>query len=247
MPRGMKLGLGIALTLIGLFMTIGGVAIMAWVGLDGSFALSESRAVSDGNALVFDDIDIERHLPSSGNLATTLELGVHGSHKDVFIGVGPAALVARYLRGVPVDRIVQVNWAGGVRTESVPGSAAPPGPPATRKLWTVQAQGSTASIHWTLANGDWIVVIMNADASAGVDVTGSASVTLPLLGPIGAVVLVVGLGFLVAGIVLTISGTKMAPASASGTAPPDVAGPEDGRRDVPAGTAEAPPPRPDTG
>ncbi len=127
MPRGMKLGLGIALTLIGLFMTIGGVAIVAWVGLDGSFALSESRAVSDGNALVFDDIAIDRHLPSSGNLATTLELRVQGSHKDVFIGVGPAALVARYLRGVPVDRIVQVNWAGGVRTESVPGSATPAG------------------------------------------------------------------------------------------------------------------------
>ena len=249
MPRGMKLGLGIALTLIGLFMTIGGVAIVAWVGLDGSFALSESRAVSDGNALVFDDIDIDRHLPSSGNLATTLELRVQGGHKDVFIGVGPAALVARYLRGVPVDRIVQVNWAGGVRTESVPGSATPPGAPATKKLWTVQAQGSTASIRWTLADGDWIVVIMNADASAGVDVTGSASVTLPLLGPIGAVVLVVGLAFLVGGILLTISGTKMrsARAPASGTVPSGVAGPGDARPDVPVGTDEAAPPRPDTG
>ncbi len=141
MPRGMKLGLGIALTLIGLFMTIGGVAIVAWVGLDGSFALSESRAVSDGNALVFDDIAIDRHLPSSGNLATTLELRVRGNHKDVFIGVGPAALVARYLRDVPVDRIVQVNWAGGVRTESVPGSAAPPVHPRRRSSGPCRRRG----------------------------------------------------------------------------------------------------------
>lgn len=239
MRRGLKLGLGIPLTLMGLFMTIGGVAVWAWVGPDGSFTLPDARAVGDGKALVFDDIDIDRHLPTSGNLATTLQLSVRGSGEDVFVGVGPSARVARYLRGVPVDRIVQVNWPGGVRTEAVAGSASPDGAPGTKSLWTAQAQGPTPSIRWTLASGAWTVVIMNADASSGVDVTGSASITLPLLGPIGTAVLVVGLALLVAGILLTISGAKTprsVPAAGAPAPVPAVAAP---------GGADPPPPRPD--
>jgi hypothetical protein len=244
MRRGLKLGLGIPLTLIGLFMTIGGVAIVAWVGPDGSFTLPDARAVSNGKALVFDDIAIDRHLPASGNLATTLQLSVRGNGKDVFVGVGPAALVARYLRGVPVDRIVQVNWPGGVRTEAVAGSASPDGSPETKRLWIAQAHGPTASIRWTLASGAWTVVIMNADASSDVDVTGTASVTLPVLGPIGVAALLVGLAFLLAGILLTISGSRMPKAVPLGGAPAPVGAPPEPPAPPGAGTG-LPPPRPD--
>ncbi|HTG48078.1 MAG TPA: hypothetical protein VK646_10530 [Actinomycetota bacterium] len=244
MPRGLKLGIGIPLTLIGLFMTIGGIAVMVWVGPDGSFTLPDQRAIGDGNALVFDEIDIDRSLPASGNVATTLDLQVRGNtDKEVFIGVGPAAQVDRYLARVPVDRIVQVNWPGGVKTEAVPGVRQPDGPPMLQSFWTAKAQGSTASIRWTLERGAWTVVIMNADASAAVDVTGTAAVTLPLLGPIGVAVLVIGLIALVAGILLTISGAKTPRTVPAG--PPSV--PAEGGAQPPPGPSGGAPPRPDAG
>jgi hypothetical protein len=242
MRRGVKLGIGIPLTLIGLFMTIGGVAILAWVGLDGSFSLPSTRAVGDGNALVFDEIALDPSFPTSGDLSTTLEVTVDGRGKDVFLGIGRTDFVAKYLDGVPIDRIVQINWPGGVRTEHVDGTATPEDPPAHKKFWKASDEGPQASIRWTLQGGDWTLVIMNADASAGVDVTGSGSVTLPLLGPIGAAILAVGLIALVAGVLLTISGAKT-PKTARVAAAPVSAQPPD----TPGAGAGQPPPRPDEG
>jgi hypothetical protein len=42
----------------------------------------------------------------------------NGADGDVFVGIGRATDVARYLDHVQVDRIVQVNWPGGMKTES---------------------------------------------------------------------------------------------------------------------------------
>ena len=241
MRRGVKLGVGIPLTLIGLFMTIGGVAILAWVGLDGSFTLPTTRAFGDGNALVFDEIALDPSFPTSGSLSTTLDVTVDGGGKDVFVGIGRTDFVAKYLAGVPVDRIVQINWPGGVRTEHVAGTATPEDPPAHKRFWKASDEGAQAAIHWTLQGGDWTLVIMNADGSAGVDVTGSGSVTLPLLGPVGAAILAVGLIALVAGVLLTISGAKTPKTGVAAPAP--VAPAPDGAE----GGAGPAPPRPDAG
>jgi hypothetical protein len=206
--RGLKLGLGIPMLLIGLFTTLGGVALLVLVGTDGTFTLPVTPARSSGHALVLDTLDVGENLASSGSFSATVGVTIGGSGGDVFVGIGPADDVAKYLRGVKVDRIVQVNWPGGMRTETENSGTRTPRPPGEQTFWVAKAQGPTAMLRWPVAGGDWTMVIMNADASSGVSVTASGSLGLPALGPISVGLLVVGLAILVGGILLTISGSK---------------------------------------
>ena len=209
MKRGLKLGIGIPLLLIGLFMTLGGIALLVLVGTDGTFSLPATRATTTGHALVLETLDVGENFPASGSFAATVGVTVEGGAGDVFVGIGPAADVARYLRGVRIDRIVQVNWPGGMRTEPGGGGSRTPDPPDEQSFWVARSQGASASLQWPLTGGDWTMVIMNADGSSDVSVTASGTLSLPALGPIGIALLLIGLGVLVGGILLTISGSKM--------------------------------------
>jgi hypothetical protein len=141
----MKLGFGIPMVLLGLFTTIGGVALMVLVGPDGTFSLPDTHAASNGYALTFDSISVRGNLPTHGSLATTIRLDMRSNDDaGVFVGIGPTGQVARYLAGVPVDQVIQVNWPGGVRTEAVPGSRAPE-PPGDQMFWAASDSGSAMS------------------------------------------------------------------------------------------------------
>jgi hypothetical protein len=216
--RGLKLGFGIPILLLGLFMTLGGVALLVLVGTDGTFTLSATDGETSGNALVLETLDLNRNLASSGSFAATATVSIGGHDGDVFVGIGPAADVARYLRGAQVDRITQVNWPGGLKTEPEHAGTRTPPPPQEQSFWAAKAEGPTATLLWTVQRGDWTMVIMNADASAGVSVTASGSLGMPALGPISVGLLVAGLAILVGGILLTISGSRTP--KAHRTAPP---------------------------
>lgn len=239
MKRGLKLGFGITMVVIGLLATIGGVAVMVLVGPDGTFSMPDRQAQGDGHALVFDALAIRGDLPTSGDLATTLDLTVHGVSQDVFVGIGPTPMVRNYLDDAAIDKVVQVNWPGGVRTETVPGTGTPQ-PPAEQTFWSAHDSGRDAQVRWTVAGGDWTIVVMNADANAGVDVTGSLTISLPILGPAGVLTLVFGIALLIGGIVLTISGAKTPRAAKQGAVMPDTAG-----AGALASGGPPPPPRPD--
>jgi hypothetical protein len=206
--RGLKLGFGIPVLLIGLFMTLGGIALLVLVGTDGTFSLPATQGTTTGNALVLETLDIDRNLASSGSFSATVGVSVAGHDGEVFVGIGPAADVTRYLRGVSVDRIVQVNWPGGFKTEPERTGTRTPPAPGEQSFWVARSQGSTANLRWTVMGGDWTMVIMNADASSDLSVTASGSLGMPALGPISVGLLVLGLAILVVGVLLTISGAK---------------------------------------
>ena len=49
--------------------------------------------------------------------------------------------------------------------------SAPPPAPATALNWTGQAAGTgTVTLRWPVRSGNWMLVVMNRDASAGVTV-----------------------------------------------------------------------------
>jgi hypothetical protein len=125
--------------------------------------------------------------------------------------------------------VVRIDWPGGAGTEAVLGDASVPEPPGGQTWWESSDEGDPASVSWTVRDGDWAVVVMNADGSRDVDVAGTVEVELPILGPIAIGMLITGLVILLIGVLMTISGAK-APRAERGTVP--IAGP-------------GPPPRPD--
>ena len=71
-----------------------------------------------------------------------------------------------------------------------------PGAPASKDFWAASTQGSgRQTITWDVEDGDWSVVVMNADGSRDVDVRVSAAAEVPLLAPLGW-------GFVIAGLLM---------------------------------------------
>ena len=91
----------------------------------------------------------------------------------MFVGVAPAADVDRYLAGSGVRRAASTCGSRRCGRRRCPATG--PGrrqPPADGPRWTVSASGSgEQTIDVPVRDGGQRLVIMNADAAAGVDVT----------------------------------------------------------------------------
>ena len=86
------------------------------------------------------------------------------------------------------------TWASdsAASQRDLPGGA-PSGPPADQDFWTAQAAGAgTQQLSWVPAEGDWMLVVMNADGSAGISVDARIGATVPALDGLGWGLLVAG-------------------------------------------------------
>ena len=90
---------------------------------------------------------------------------------QVFVGIGLKAEVEKYLNGVHATEIIGITTMPfRVSYRDLPGSTAPE-PPSGQSFWTMQASGTgSQQITMDLRTRDWVVVIINADASEGVAV-----------------------------------------------------------------------------
>ncbi len=78
--------------------------------------------------------------------------------------------------------------------------AAPTAPPTRKHFWVAHSLGSgTQTLSWSPANGDYRIVVMNADSSAGVHADLAIGARFPHL-------LVIGIGVLGAGALLLLLG-----------------------------------------
>jgi hypothetical protein len=118
--------------------------------------------------------------------------------KTLFMGIGPEAPVARYLASVSHASVEDVEFDPfRVTYRSVSGGA-PRDPPTDQSFWVASASGvGTQTLTWKVRDGDWSVVLMNADGSRGVaaDVDLGAKLSFLLWVAIGLLlggVLVVG-------------------------------------------------------
>ncbi|WP_340681353.1 DUF4389 domain-containing protein [Amycolatopsis coloradensis] len=119
--------------------------------------------------------------------------------KDVFVGVAPAPAAERYLSGTDYATVTDLS-SGELIVRRSPES---PVLPWEAGIWTVSAVGpGTQTITWPDQAGNWTLVVMNADASAGVDVRAEAGATLPILGWLSWVLLLSGALLLAAGVAL---------------------------------------------
>ena len=51
---------------------------------------------------------------------------------------------------------------------AVPGGVREPGEPESQQIWAAFSTGPTVTMHWDVDAGNWVAVLMNADASRGV-------------------------------------------------------------------------------
>jgi hypothetical protein len=137
------------------------------------------------------------------------------SDREVFVGIGPAPAVTRYLASVEHDVVSDLDFDGDPRYSRVPGRAriAPPGPPGQQTFWEETVSGAGAQVlDWEPRDGLWRVVVMNPDASRGVSADLAIGAELDTVLWIGIGLLVAG-GLLAAGAALAITAGARRPDS----------------------------------
>ena len=188
--------------LLGLCVLLGGAAIVVAHGVirddDGFYESGQEHLTSDAYAIATDEIDLDIGPAdwAGEDLLGDLRLTVEGaSGDDVFIGIGRTVDVTRYLDGVRHDVLADFD-GNDAELEPVAGNRRPQ-PPGRQDFWEAQASGSGEQrLDWDVESGVWSIVVMNADASPGVDIDAEVGVKLDW-------VIWVGLGLLVVGLILT--------------------------------------------
>jgi hypothetical protein len=127
----------------------------------------------------------------------TIRIRTH-SAQAVFVGIGPAAAVDTYLAGV--RREVATRFDAAQSDFRVHRGGAPAAAPATKHFWAAQTSGSaTQTLSWSPRNGDWRIVVMNANGSVGVHADLTLGARFPHL-------LWIGIGGLAGGALLLLLG-----------------------------------------
>ncbi len=173
--------------LVGLvFLVAGGAGIYAHGERDGrGYVTSDDHGLSTQTAaIVSDDLDVDL---DGGELVTTPDglgrMSVEAHAKDdrpVFVGIARTADVDRLLGGVAHTTVTDVDFdpfEASYRDSRGDARAKPPG---DSTIWAASAQGQGAQrMTWDARDGDWSVVVMNADGTRGVDVDVSAGIKVP--------------------------------------------------------------------
>ncbi len=117
------------------------------------------------------------------------------SDRPVFVGIGPAGDVTRYLGRVERDVVDDLDNSGDPEYTRRSGGA-PTGQPDDETFWVASTAGSgERTLEWEPEDGDWQVVVMNEDASRGVSAELSIGAELDTI-------LWIAIGLLVAGALL---------------------------------------------
>ena len=100
------------------------------------------------------------------------------SQQPLFIGIARTDDVFQYLRGAGYATVDNFE----VRPDTTHAGGPPSAAPSRESIWAASTQGTgQQALQWDSRAGDWSVVLMNANAGAGVAVHGDASAKLPLL------------------------------------------------------------------
>jgi hypothetical protein len=201
---------GVIAGVIALGLLLGGCAL---VGIDRTqrdddgFLMSPSQEFSSPTyAVVSETADLDS---DGAEWALDTFLGTvritSDSDRDVFVGIGPAAEVDRYLEGVEHDVVGDLDSSGDPEYARRAGSE-PGGAPGDETFWVASATGpGEQTVDWEPEDGDWRVVLMNSDASRGVSSDLSIGAELDTVLWIGIGMLAVGALF-AAGAALAITG-----------------------------------------
>jgi hypothetical protein len=140
------------------------------------------------------------------------------SDKPVFVGIARTADVNRYLSSVAHAETKNLEYDPFRVDYRTIGGTQAPAAPSTRHFWAATATGThDVAVNWRLEKGKWSVVVMNADASRGVNANVDVGAKVPHLGAIIAGLFAAGGALLAAAAALILLGARNL--GGGGTAP----------------------------
>ena len=170
---------------------------------DDGFLMSPTQELSTPTyAIVSESVDLD----SDAEWALDTFLGTvrvrTESDRAVFVGIGSATDVDRYLGGVEQDVVDDLDHSGDPEYSRRSGGP-PSASPESEAFWVASAAGAgEQTLDWEPEDGDWRVVLMNDDAVRGVSVDASIGAELDA-------VLWIGIGLIGAGL-LVAAGSALA-------------------------------------
>ena len=206
----------------------GGLALYGEVEKDdqGYLSSDEHRFSADTRALVTGNLDLDfgggEWVVEPADLGKVRLEAESREGESLFVGIGRTRDVERYLSGVPHTTVDDVQTGPFESFDASytrrPGNGRP-ADPEHAGIWVASSQGpGPRAVDWKVEDGDWSIVVMNADGSLGVDADISAGADLPFLNELGWTALGSGSFALVIGIALMGLGVRR-PKGPSGTAP----------------------------
>jgi hypothetical protein len=208
------IALGAVLLVIGALAAIAGGALMALFGSAGTLSSGLQRVSTPTRALVSPASSIQgtsgaQTVLGSVRLRITATPIAAGRH--LFLGIGPANAVDRYLSGASYDVATNVSVAPYHLTVARHRGTGTPAPPEAQSFWVAKASGDHPALTWTVTSGSYRVVAMNTDAAAPVAFNGGLDLTIPHAFAIGIGLLIGGIVLILIAITLLVLGARARP------------------------------------
>ena len=147
---------------------IGGIVVDQTQRNADGFLMSPSQEFDTGTyALVSETLDVGAEVPQwvIDKLIGTVRIETD-SEQSVFVGIAAESDADTYLQGV---RRAVVTDVGSDPDYSIRRGGAPASPPGSESFWVASTTGAGERVlDWDVEDGDWVIVAMNADGSAGV-------------------------------------------------------------------------------
>jgi hypothetical protein len=195
--------------LLGLGLTTAGVVALVFGGTqrdaDGYVLAPDESLSTETYAITSEGVDIHLEgvpdwVVNPESLGTIRVNAVSEDGEALFVGIAPEAEVDAFLADVAHE---EFHGLGGPGTAVAGNTEA--GRPDGVDIWVASATSTdTATVTWSMTDGRWALVVMNADASPGVAVDMTVGARVDWLDELGIGLLVAGLLLLGAG-VLTIT------------------------------------------
>jgi len=204
--------LGALIVLGGAACTAGGSALAIFVGGDGWIESDSGRMDTPSYALVSEVADIADEDPDGADFINDLddfrfrfEAASSSGSKDVFIGIGRAGDVGQYFAGVEHDVVNDIEFRDLHVDKTLVEGANAPKPPRDQSFWVASVSGGgRQQLEWKVRSGSYRFVVMNADASRGVDVDAQFGLKIPYAMQIAIALIVAGIVVVLIGVVIIL-------------------------------------------
>jgi hypothetical protein len=214
----MRIASVIAAAVLGLFSLglLAGGALMLWGDAqkddNGYLSTARERFATNTYALTTENIDVDSGVDwildrdRWGKLR--LEVQPRGE-TPLFVGIARTGDVDRYLRGTAHELVTDIEYAPFRADYRALTGDGRPARPAAQRFWAASAHGpGTRALTWDVEDGDWSIVVMNEDASRGVDARVKAGADVPFLSGAGWGSLAGGLIMLALAATLAVLGLR---------------------------------------